>query len=681
MHTHDLGRSVYLDVGGPHGVPPPRRVAERSPQLPQGFAPVSEPVTVWPGDTLTQACVFNSSERATATHAGATHGDEMCNLYLMAWSESPSFASCGGHAIAFVDAHGPGALPGAGSAAVPESEAHWPPTLRAGDDATPPPTPLGQASGVARAGNGTVWVLRRAGRPWDGAAFTGVGGRDFAHTLPIPDPVLLRVDQDTGEVISRLAAGATWMPHMATSTREGDVWLADTGAHTVSLLDGRTGALVTTLGTPSTPGAGPSHFCKPTHVAIGADGTVYVADGYCGARVAAFTPDPASPTGYAHARDYDLAAHAAETRGTGKAAPPLPHAVVVDDCAALVIVADREAGVVRAFHRDTGAPAGAWDVSAHGHVYALVVGPHGAIIALTWARDAPGAPSSAVVLSTPPHQTVRTVWPLPGVVAPHDAAIVAAPLRLAGADRPMALLVAEARPDGGGAIKKFILLPDGATSLPPDAPEDGDLPPARELWRRMHDAAAALRAHAADAVAKADAAAVADGVVGGHAAHGSHVDNAAVVATQPAVVGAAATAAVLPDEPAGAAGAADAADAAAAARHHHHATPVDAHADAAIPRSDAVPAATEPPLPLPTAVVGGGVSPMLRAKAASAARTAVTRAASTAAAARTKAASTGSHGAAVAALTALGVVGVVVALARARRRAVAARRGGLMSRP
>ena len=104
VHTHDLGRDVYLDHTA--GAGPPVRVAARSPQLPQGFAPVTAPVTIWPGDPLHQACVFDSSSRDRATAAGATHGDEMCNLYLMAWSEAPAFHSCGGAPVAFARSGG-----------------------------------------------------------------------------------------------------------------------------------------------------------------------------------------------------------------------------------------------------------------------------------------------------------------------------------------------------------------------------------------------------------------------------------------------------------------------------------------------------------------------------------------------------------------------------------------------
>ena len=56
-------------------------------------------------------------------------------------------------------------------------------------------------------------------------------------------------------------------------------------------------------------------------------------------------------------------------------------------------------------------------------------------------------------------------WVLEGVESPHDLALVAAPLRLAGQERPLAVLVSETR-NSGSQLHKFILMPEG-TSPPP----------------------------------------------------------------------------------------------------------------------------------------------------------------------------------------------------------------------
>ena len=60
-----------------------------------------------------------------------------------------------------------------------------------------------------------------------------------------------------------------------------------------------------------------------------------------------------------------------------------------------------------------------------------------------------------------PVGTIVAYWELPGVSEPHDMALVASPVRLAGAERPIAILVGETRPQGS-RLHKFILLPEGA---------------------------------------------------------------------------------------------------------------------------------------------------------------------------------------------------------------------------
>ena len=44
--------------------------------------------------------------------------------------------------------------------------------------------------------------------------------------------------------------------------------------------------------------------------------------------------------------------------------------------------------------------AGTWDLSEYGPVYALTVGPYGAVFALSWNRDAVGQPTTVAWLDT-----------------------------------------------------------------------------------------------------------------------------------------------------------------------------------------------------------------------------------------------------------------------------------------
>ena len=52
-------------------------VAKRDPQLPQGFTPVAQELTIWPGDRVTMTCVYDASKSDRVVTAGSTHNDEM----------------------------------------------------------------------------------------------------------------------------------------------------------------------------------------------------------------------------------------------------------------------------------------------------------------------------------------------------------------------------------------------------------------------------------------------------------------------------------------------------------------------------------------------------------------------------------------------------------------------------
>ena len=59
-------------------------------------------MTVNPGEILAARCTYDSTGHATPTKIGHTGGDEMCNLYLMFYTKSPSqrqtFQICEGEA-------------------------------------------------------------------------------------------------------------------------------------------------------------------------------------------------------------------------------------------------------------------------------------------------------------------------------------------------------------------------------------------------------------------------------------------------------------------------------------------------------------------------------------------------------------------------------------------------------
>ena len=65
------------------------QLAQRDSQLPQAFAPMPQESMIAPGDYLQATCTYDSRGRYRPTHAGANHGDEMCNLCASAPPPTP----------------------------------------------------------------------------------------------------------------------------------------------------------------------------------------------------------------------------------------------------------------------------------------------------------------------------------------------------------------------------------------------------------------------------------------------------------------------------------------------------------------------------------------------------------------------------------------------------------------
>ena len=98
------------------------------------------------------------------------------------------------------------------------------------------------------------------------------------------------------------------------------------------------GELLMTLGTPDVPGAEGEPFNKPTDLAIGPDGEMYITDGYGNARVHKYSPEGELIKSWGQP-------------GTGPSEFDLPHCVRVDPRNRLM-VADRENNRIQFFTLD-----------------------------------------------------------------------------------------------------------------------------------------------------------------------------------------------------------------------------------------------------------------------------------------------------------------------------------------
>ena len=137
---------------------------------------------------------------------------------------------------------------------------------RWGQDGLPPGAWFGRVSAVVEAPDGRIVVFQRG---------------------PAIDAVVL-FDPD-GHATSSWNA-AIGLAHGMRLDAAGNLWLTDAGRHRVikTTIDGE---VLLELGTPDVRGDDERTFNAPTDLAFGADGSVYVSDGYGNNRVVHFDPD------------------------------------------------------------------------------------------------------------------------------------------------------------------------------------------------------------------------------------------------------------------------------------------------------------------------------------------------------------------------------------------------------
>jgi streptogramin lyase len=195
-------------------------------------------------------------------------------------------------------------------------------------DATPLtvtlPTPelaIGMVSWVASTADGTTYLLQRGDKA---------------------DPVIA-VDRN-GKVLRSWGKGLYVMPHAIRVDRQGNVWTADAASsHVIKYSPEGKVRLDIVVGGQPTPC--PNNFCGTTDIAFGANGHVFVSDGYSNARVLEYTAEGRK------VREWG-------TAGTGPGQFNLLHSIQIDDNG-IVYVADRENGRVQRFDQ-TGKFLGEW---------------------------------------------------------------------------------------------------------------------------------------------------------------------------------------------------------------------------------------------------------------------------------------------------------------------------------
>jgi peptidylamidoglycolate lyase len=183
-------------------------------------------------------------------------------------------------------------------------------------------------TGVGVDSHGNVFVFHRAGRKWP-----STGPLD---TTPISRPPVVLFDGQTGAVLAQWGADRFAMPHGLAVDQRDNVWLTDVALHQVYQFT-HNGQLLLTLGTRGVPGNDSAHFNKPTDVAIAADGSIYVSDGYKNSRIVQFAADGRFVRQWGR-------------KGGQPGEFDLPHGIALDG-AGRVFVADRANARVQVFDR------------------------------------------------------------------------------------------------------------------------------------------------------------------------------------------------------------------------------------------------------------------------------------------------------------------------------------------
>jgi len=138
---------------------------------------------------------------------------------------------------------------------------------------------LDEVSAVAVDSHGNVLILTRGSRKWP--------DNDILDTAPIEKNTIFLIDGKTGKFLNKFGKGVFAMPHSITVDSQDNIWVSDVALHQIFKL-APDGKLLMTIGEAGKSGDDDGHFNRPSDVAVTADGSFYVSDGYGNNRVMNF---------------------------------------------------------------------------------------------------------------------------------------------------------------------------------------------------------------------------------------------------------------------------------------------------------------------------------------------------------------------------------------------------------
>ncbi|RDD43780.1 Peptidyl-glycine alpha-amidating monooxygenase A [Trichoplax sp. H2] len=338
VHAHQIGVLIsgYIVRDGKWIL-----IGESDPRKPNAFFPIQKEITIKKDDLLFVRCVFKSN-RDRPTYLGSRHSDEMCNYYIMYYTnhrEAIPYHQCEKQASTHLSLLAPKktvAQDTNGIVSHKEQQSYQNPSdtahQQSDDDndleeldmeRNQVDTPLGNAEsivredtsnsalstlklvpnwpaqffltgdigGVAVSKTGNVFIFHRGDRHWERNTFDSNFRFQFRGP-PIATDTIMELDPDTGDVVRKFGKNLFYLPHGIAVDDKNNVWVTDSALHQVYKFKANSKRPSMVLGVKFKPGNDTKHFCQPSGIAVSKKtGIIYVADGYCNSRIVRFRPD------------------------------------------------------------------------------------------------------------------------------------------------------------------------------------------------------------------------------------------------------------------------------------------------------------------------------------------------------------------------------------------------------